>query len=284
MIHELLQATGYSRQRSVPQPVDWPEVIALAKLEGWARGDEVLMGPDEFVGRLLPALTGGRITAGDDLPVDAVLRGETIEQSFQVQPLPLEMLKCKLNRFREEYRADVVEDGADSVTLTVSPPVSFWKRLSSAQQVLKVSVSFTPPREAEGSCRVTVNVGPFDEEGPPLLPDLLALRPRLLQGVRKVLHVLPDRRREPRWPCDGRVRLYPVWPDGRSGSPIEGQLRDASRRGLGVTVAESLDSEHAYLWADTRGGPGEVAVLIKVVRCNPFAGGLLWLGMTFGAA
>lgn len=245
-----------------------PPLIHAAALEGGPTPPgATLPSLDDFIVLLLSTQTNCTDLAGSHEPLQyREMPGDVLEHSFAVQALAPSLLESRLDPFRKEYNAQLLERTEQAVTLVVEQPGDFWKLRWSGQKTLKITVAADSAQERTVFTKVTVRIEPLNPRGPRLAPSLLKGRQLLLSSIRSVLQAASERRAQERWPCCFPVRLYPVLSDGEVDRALEGKATDLSTQGIGLLVAQQPTSHRVYLRPDTNNLLAEYAVLVEIVR------------------
>jgi hypothetical protein len=111
-----------------------------------------------------------------------------------------------------------------------------------------------------------------------LLPELA---PRLFDSMRRYLHASPEQRCEDRWQCPQPLHVYPVLRDLELDEVLDGISRNISMSGVSFHVATAPRTEQVYLHWYQSGGVSPYAILARIQRVQPLAGGGVEVGASF---
>lgn len=265
-----------------------PAVIPFASLQGEPPDKDVVLPPlHQLVLNLavpphLPQ-TQSRIIHGPQ-NVRYVLVDNTIwEFKFPVQ-LFRGALALKIEGFRTEWRARVVEQSDDRVLfhIDMSSPSRLGERepISSSRMAVELTVqmpSGSAKYFAEARVRISL-VGSERERLSRLLPDLV---PQIFDSIRRYLQAGPEQRGEDRWQCPQPLHVYPVRPDLELDEILDGISRNISLGGVSFRVANAPKTEQAYLHWHKSPSAAPYAVLARLIRVRPMAGGGFEVGGVF---
>ncbi|HEV3439220.1 MAG TPA: PilZ domain-containing protein, partial [Gemmata sp.] len=89
---------------------------------------------------------------------------------------------------------------------------------------------------------------------------------KLLDGVRRELNNIEERRKHPRIPVAFQASLFPLHPDGGIDPPIAARCKDVSRGGLAILAPSKPPTRHMYVAFDDVPGTAGLAVLVQIIR------------------
>lgn len=89
---------------------------------------------------------------------------------------------------------------------------------------------------------------------------------KLLDGVRRELNNIDERRKHPRIPATFPVSVFSLHPDGRVDPPISARCKDVSGGGLAILAPSKPPTRHMYVAFDDVPGTTGQAVLVQIVR------------------
>jgi len=226
------------------------------------------------------------------------------EYHFPIQ-MVTDLLRLKLEGFRQYWRADLIATGENALTLQIvtrTPPRSFWSFRNGGTAGIKIQIrldpsptSSPPPRPAVVDCswstpsgntssstrQAIVQVLLFGDKEGSLSEMMRDMAPRLFQSIRAHLQTNPDQRGEQRFPFTQLLRIYPVLPDLQLAGVQEARARNLSRGGLSLVAPSELPSKYVYLHFHETPSMADLALLGRVVRCLPQEEGRFEVGLTF---
>jgi hypothetical protein len=192
-------------------------------------------------------------------------------------------LPLKVEGFRREWRGRTLHESDTSFAFQIDMPVSPRPEDRSpvpAQLAFELDVQLAPASSknfAEARMRVRP-AGGDTERTARLLPDLA---PRLFDSMRVYLHAEAEQRREDRWQCPQPLHVYPVRPDLELDEVLDGISRNISLGGVSFRVAKPPQAEQVYLHWHKSPTVSRFAVLARIVRVQPMAGGGFEVGAAF---
>jgi serine/threonine protein kinase len=89
---------------------------------------------------------------------------------------------------------------------------------------------------------------------------------RLLDGIRRTLNNVEERRKYPRIPATFEITLYPLFSDGRLEAPLRCICHNVSAGGLALFCATKPPSKYAYVTFNNMPAIADLAVLFQIVR------------------
>jgi serine/threonine protein kinase len=193
------------------------------------------------------------------------------------------MCPVKLELLWEE--SGLVADASQSEQIVVrktepAPPPSglfgFGKRPKPPDSGFEVVVNLPPAGRGTGEVIVTAALfgtptGAFTRAAE---RDIVPI----IEGVRRQLNTIPERRKHPRVPANFPLTIYPIHGHGAVELPISGACKDVSAGGLALTTAAALPSKYFFVAFE---GVKELegrAILAQAVRTHPQDGGVLIAG------
>jgi serine/threonine protein kinase len=175
--------------------------------------------------------------------------------------------RLKLDTFRQQWGADLVQAEGDVCVLRIYEVGSVWRRCFGGRSGLEVYVQLEAGDATDiGLCDVVVRVHPF---GRGRALQRAELGPLLLESLRACLQAEPEPPGGQRWPCRQPLRVYPVLPDMELGEPLDGWGRDLGPGGLTFLATQAPPAEFVYLHLNPSPASEALAVLGRVVRSHP---------------
>jgi serine/threonine protein kinase len=192
-------------------------------------------------------------------------------------------LELKVEGFRSEWQARLVEHKGNSFLLHIEPPparpedrdknnvplIAFELDVQTTQGSVKHFAEARMRVHPAGGNRYYISR---------LLP---SLAPRLFESMRCYLQAGPEQRAEDRWHCPQPLHVYPVRPDLELEQVLDGISRNISRGGVSFRVAEAPRAELAYLHWHKSPILAPYAVRVRIIRVQPMAGGGFEVGGVF---
>jgi len=285
---EALQAAASGTARRNNLYARLPAVIPFASLQGEPPPRDIVLPPlKQLVFNLaLPNLLATkppRTVRGPQNTRYAVQENDVWESKCPIQIFS-GALALKVEGFRREWQARITQQKSDGFVfqLDLQPPrpgdkdgglpITFELDVQSASGSVKYL--------AEARMRV-FPTGTNRDRVVHLLPELA---PRLFDSMRSYLQAVPEQRCEDRWPCPQPLHIYPVMPDLELDEVLEGISRNISLRGVSLRVAQAPRAELAYLHWHRSPTLAPYAVLARILRVQPMAGGGFEVGAVFPTA
>jgi serine/threonine protein kinase len=260
-------------------------VIPVAWLSGEpAPAEMALPHAKDLVARWVPAaVQAGRQGGGG--PAYQLTGADRLEHRCVVQQFPYKMMRLKMKAYRQRCRAEPVHEDETSYRLRLAAPTNFWQRcVGGGQAGLEVRVQFRPLSETNPPLlEAQVVIEPYGGRGGRLAGMLRDLGPKLVEGLHRYLPVVSDRRGGERWPFAHPASVYPVADDGSLAEPIEGESCDLSLGGLGLRLRQAPTGDRVYVHLSPGEQPAPFAILGRVVRVLPQAGGWYRVSVRFAA-
>ncbi|MBY0458753.1 MAG: PilZ domain-containing protein, partial [Gemmataceae bacterium] len=91
---------------------------------------------------------------------------------------------------------------------------------------------------------------------------------RLLEGIRRTLDTVADRRKHPRFSAPFMLSLYPLHSDGRVDAPIQGVCRDVSAGGLSLFCPTKPPTKHLYAVFEDAPGVSGLGLMVQVLTAE----------------
>jgi serine/threonine protein kinase len=196
-------------------------------------------------------------------------------------------LALKVEGFRSEWQASTVHESATSYVLQIDLQTPSRPEDRGEGSLIRVAVELdvqsamaSTKHYAEARMRVRP-AGENAERAVSLLPELA---PRLFDSMRSYLQASPDQRREDRWQCPQPLHVYPVMPSLELEEVLEGISRNISLGGVSFRVSKPPRAEQAYLHWHKSASVSRFAVLVRIIRVQPMAGGGFEVGACFPGA
>ncbi len=195
-------------------------------------------------------------------------------------------LALKVEGFRSEWQARILHESATSYVLQVdlqAPPRPEDRGIPLIHLAVELDVHsamVSTKHYAEARIRVRP-AGEHPERAAAALPELA---PRLFDSMRSYLQAGPDQRREDRWQCPQPLHVYPVLPTLELEEVLEGISRNISLGGVSFRVSQPPRAEQAFLHWHKSATVSRFAVLARIIRVQPMAGGGFEVGACFPSA
>ncbi len=143
----------------------------------------------------------------------------------------------------------------------------FGKKPKPPDSGLEVIVEL-PERTGPGTTEVSVRGKFFG--GPPA--DFLRSGEktivRMLDGIRRTLNNVEERRKHPRVPAAFPLTLYPLHSDGRLEKPMKSMCHDVSAGGLALFCGAKPPAKYAYVTFEDVSGLADIALLFQIIRAE----------------
>jgi hypothetical protein len=176
----------------------------------------------------------------------------------------------KLEGFRQEWNAELVQQQNGTFVFWISVPPLFWERLIGRSVGLEIHVQLSPPvRAGQPVCDVSVRIQPFGCSRARATRLLAELGPKLLASLRGYLQALPDKRTQERVAWQQPLRVSPVINGTLAPEPIECVAKDISQDGIGLYLPSSVKASHLYVALPSLPQFAGVAGLVRIVRRRP---------------
>ena len=91
---------------------------------------------------------------------------------------------------------------------------------------------------------------------------------KLIDGIRRTLNDVQDRRKHPRVPATFPLTLYPLQSDGRVEPPMKGFCRDVSAGGMALFCPVKPPTKYVYVAFEDVAGTAGLAVLLQVITAD----------------
>ena len=286
---EALEAAASSTARRANLYHRLPAVIPFTSLQGEPPPKGIVLPPlnqlvlnlamPNLLSTTLPRTVRGPQNARYVLQDDDVWESKCPVRIFQGS-LPL-----KVEGFRSEWRARIVEQKGDGFLfhLDLQLPPRLGDKTPGLPIAFELDVQSTAASTkyfAEARMRV-YPAGAERERVARLLPELA---PRLFDSMRSYLQAIPEQRSEDRWQCPQPVHVYPVLPDLELDDILDGISRNISLRGVSLRVSQEPRAEQVYLHWHRSPALSPYAILARILRVRPMAGGGFEVGAVFPTA
>ncbi|QJW93289.1 serine/threonine-protein kinase [Frigoriglobus tundricola] len=152
--------------------------------------------------------------------------------------------------------------------LAPQPPSSGWfgsvgKKAKAPDSGLEVSVEL--PETSHGIGEVTVIGKYFGNPPPDFTKSGEKVIVKLIDGIRRTLNNVEDRRKHPRVPAPFPLELFPIHSDGHVEPPIPAVCRDVSAGGMAFVCKVDPPTKHLYVTFDGVAGTAGLGVLIQII-------------------
>jgi hypothetical protein len=254
-----------------------PGVVRLAQIHSlvpvaWLKGQE-----GEPAGRpaahvVRAVVSAAETDAGDRFVLGSVTRGADGAWGCRfLTTIDPRVARVKLDLLWEQggVTMDSRTEGRVVFRKPVPPTVvgglfGFGKKAKESDSGLEVVVDLPDPKSGTGE--VTVRGTFFGAPPEDFVKSGEKIIVRLLDGIRKTLNNVEERRKHPRIPATFPVTLYPLHSDGRVDAPIRGYCQDVSAGGLALFCTSKPHAKYAYVSFDEVPGVTGVAVLLQFIR------------------
>lgn len=149
----------------------------------------------------------------------------------------------------------------------VPPPsglFTFNKKPKPPESGYEVNVWLPDPGSPIGEVTITANF--FGTPLPNFVRTAEGEIAALMEGVRRQLNTIPERRKHPRLPASFPLTVFPLHGDGRVELPIKAVCRDVSVGGLAFTVPEPITTKYLFAAFEGVAELQDTAILAQVMR------------------
>jgi hypothetical protein len=229
----------------------------------------------------LPAtqLVGAVLRAAEGEPAGKVTLGAVNRESDGVwgcrflTTIDPRLARVKLDLLSEECRVKADSQTPGRVVFRLVAPVpapsglfaGFSKKPKPAEAGFEVVVDL-PERAGPGAAEVGVRGGFFGSPPPEFLRTGEKIIVRLLDGIRRTLNNVEERRKHPRINATFPLTLYPFHSDGRLEAPIRSICQDVSGGGLAAFCPSKPPAKYAYVVFEDVPELAGLALLFQIVR------------------
>jgi serine/threonine protein kinase len=281
---EALGPTAHSRSLlEIPPVQELPLFLPAANLKGGSERLSAAPSLHQLVTQLVLAETGAVDAASDDMLSYLLRPGQVLESKFPIRLLP-GMIPLKMAVFCEKWEAKIISQDEDSFVVRMYESENFWQRC--LRQKIGLEVRLDLQTTGEGQAHVTeavVTIRPFGNGKNLTASKLDEVGPLLLAGLRGELQNIPDQRRQVRWPCSRQLDLYEVRPDQTLNGPQPATCKDISFGSIAFDTAQRPTAKLAYIHFNNPAELPDCALLIRIVRVEPWAGGGFRVGAAFAS-
>lgn len=196
-------------------------------------------------------------------------------------------LPLKVEGFRMEWHARIVQQKGDTYLLHLDfqPPQRPGEREKPPVHLIAMELEVqSAPGSVKYFAEARMRVFPAGGDRDRAAQHLLELAPRLFDSMRSYLQAIPEQRSSDRWPCPQPLHVYPVMPDLELDEILDGISRNISLGGISFRVAQAPRAEQAYLHWHRSPTLSSYAVLARIIRVQPMAGGGFEVGAVFPRA
>jgi serine/threonine protein kinase len=281
-----LEKAAASRIRSFSLYESLPKVIPFASLNGEPPSKDLILPPvNQIVINLampnLLSTTQLRTLRGGPNGRCALLPNDVWEIKCPVQIFS-GALALKVEGFRSEWNARIAEQNNNHFLFHIDLPPARADELDKNPMPvvalqLDVQTTSSPRHVTEARMRV-YPAGGNRFHIARVLPELA---PRLFDSMRSYLQSSPDQRSEDRWPCPQPLHVYPVKPNLELDQVLEGISRNISLGGVSFRILEKPQTDRVYLHWHRSPAVSAYAVLARIIRVQPMAGGGFEVGGVF---
>jgi serine/threonine protein kinase len=270
-----------------------PTVIPFTSLQGEPPPSNIVLPP---LNQLVLSLATPAMSSLT--PPRTVLGPQNVRYLVQSEDVweckcPIQMfagtLSIKVSVFCEEWHARRVHEQGDSFTfhLDVQPSPRSSRGDRDAGTPLRLAFELhvlTTPGSIKHFAEARMRVRPAGGDRERVARYLPEVAPPLFDSMRRYLQAGPEQRSEDRWQCPQPLHVYPVRTDLEMEEVLEGLSRNISFRGVSFRVPKAPATEVAYLHWHKSAALSAFAVLIRIMRVQPMAGGGYEVGATFPTA
>jgi hypothetical protein len=193
-------------------------------------------------------------------------------------------LPLKVEGFRTEWRARLAQQKGDTFLLHLDfqPPQRPGEREKPPVHVIAFELDVhSTPGSVKYFAEARMRIFPASGDRDRTAQHLLEMAPRLFDSMRSYLQAAPEQRSAERWPCPQPLHVYPVLPDLELDEILEGISRNISLGGISFRVGQAPRAEQAYLHWHRSPTLSTFAVLARIIRVQPMAGGGFEVGAVF---
>jgi serine/threonine protein kinase len=197
--------------------------------------------------------------------------------------LPPEVVRSRLERFRQQWKAEVASGTGSQMAFEMPAPRSLWQRWTGAQPTLRVEVEVGEPEvdapagvQTRSELRLAMTARGCSAQQ---ADEILRVQgPLLIESLRQ--HLLPGShgRRQERLPWNHSFSLTPLLSDGLKGPSIECQGKDISLNGIGFYMQGSLPSAEVSLSLPRTPQTPQMTMSARVVRAQACGDGWIEVG------
>jgi serine/threonine protein kinase len=192
--------------------------------------------------------------------------GVQLEATFSAQ-WPAALARAKVEGFRKEWQAELVQAQDQSFLLWVPVAATTWQRWLNRRPALQVQIDLLPVGDADPSMtRLSVQVRPVECNARQNLNLLEEVGPALLRVLRRYLLTLPEQGADPQLPFAHPVTLFPVSKDLSLGEPISGEGEEISSTGLALTLGQKPPSNECYVHVPAAPATSAIAVFATLLH------------------
>lgn len=289
---DALEAATASAARFTTLYESLPAVIPFSSLKGEPPSKDIVLPPlNQIVLNLgMPNLLSTALLSTTQLRgvrAAQIARCTLLANDVWESKCPVQIftgaLALKVEGFRTEWKARIAEEKTNSYLFHIDlPPLTKTddpdkNPLPVVAFQLEVQSPGSARYVAEARMRVYATAGNRFQIAR-LLPELA---PRLFESMRSYLQAPPDQRAEDRWVCPQPLHVYPVRPDLELEDALEGISRNISLGGVSFRVLEEPRTEQVYLHWHRVPAVSPYAVLTRIIRVQPMAGGGFEVGGVF---
>jgi serine/threonine protein kinase len=284
---EALQVAAHSKARPEDLYHRLPAVIPFPSLQGEPPPRDIVLPPVrqivlDLAAPVLAALGPSRNVDGPQ-NVRFTQSGDAWECKCPIQ-LFTGGLALKVEGFRSEWQARTVHESATSYVLQVDLQTPPRPEDRGACPLIRLAVELdvhSAMASTKHYAEARIRVRPAGENAGRAAGLLPELAPRLFDSMRCYLQASPDQRREDRWQCPQPLHVYPVMPNLELEEILEGISRNISPGGVSFRVSQPPRAEQAYLHWHKSATVSHFAVLARIIRVQPMAGGGYEVGACF---
>jgi serine/threonine protein kinase len=284
---EALEAAASSKARRANLYHRLPAVIPFASLQGEPPPRDVVLPPlhqlvlNVALPNRLPTVPPRTIRGPQNTRY--VLQNDDVWESKCPVQIFSGALPLKVEGFRAEWRARIVEQKSEGFVfhLDLQPPLWPGDRDKTVLPIaFELDVQSTPS-STKYFAEARMRLYPAGGDRERIARALPKLAPRLFDSMRSYLQAVPEQRSEDRWQCPHPLHVYPVLPDLELDEILDGISRNISLGGISFRVAQAPHAEQAYLHWHKSPTLSAYAVLARIIRVQPMAGGGFEVGAVF---
>jgi serine/threonine protein kinase len=189
-------------------------------------------------------------------------------------PLPLGIIRRRLEAFRAQWNGDVIHDDENIFVFQMKSPRSLWQRWLGRSPGLEAHVRLsyagsTPPAGAE----IAIEIKSHDCGRKQSDELLKVIGPLVLESARSFLQVNPKRRANERFVWRHTMHACPILEDGTVGEALECRGKDISLNGIGFYLPRPLGTTQARLHLPHTPQTPAMSVPVRIVRMRECAEG-----------
>ena len=242
-------------------------VTPVARILGQPVPDAILVAGDFASALVAAASLGNRVP---QLPGDL---GRLADGTWICQfpsTVPESVAPFKLGVVRDQWSMTMEEPKDGRILFRKSGSGGLWW---SGKKKAGLEVVVQLPRGGKSVGEVTVMGSLYGTPDRTFLEAAQTAIPKILEGIRRELGNVADRRKSPRVAVEFPLTIHPMHSDGSLDLPVAGRCRDVSTGGVCFTTSDKIATRYAYVEFGGVAATAGLAVLLKLVRSQPLTPG-----------